>query len=91
MNNPDLGKQLNFIFWQFAPSPRTIFLLGVHSTFNNFKRWFVSLKLGAHTHGTLGRLVSSLVNLKATSPAIALLQLVPNGYSVAARIYSLVY
>lgn len=54
-------------------------------------RWFVGLKLGAHTYGMLGRLVSSLINLKATSPAIALLQLVPNGYAIASRIYYLVW
>jgi len=48
--------------------------------------WFVNLKLGSHTYGVLGRLVSSLINLKATGPAVALLQMVPNGYAIAARI-----
>ena len=46
----------------------------------------MGLKIGAHTYGMLGRLVSSLITVKATSAAVALLQLVPNGYAIAARI-----
>jgi len=52
--------------------------------------WFIGNKLGTYTQGggasTLGRLVASLIAFKAVSPAIALLQFLPNGYSVAARL-----
>lgn len=47
---------------------------------------FIGNRIGNHVNGILGRLVHSLLACKAFAPAIALLQLLPNGYSLAARI-----